>query len=492
MMQSLVDAATQEGWLPKWPLANGYTDAMNGDSADPMIASAFAFGARSFDAATALTQMVKGATAVDGVPGQGWYIARPDLDEYLKNGYVSNTHANSLSPLPNAGSETLEYSLDDFAISRLASAVGDNAASTRFAVRSGNWENLFDVDTGLIAPRDADGAFFESPMNRNGQSGFQEGNSVQYSWLVPQDLRDLFDAMGGDARVAQRLDDFFTNLDAGPGEPYAWLGNEPSILQPWLYLSVDQPWKTQALVRRIETSLYTDTPAGEAGNDDLGTMSAWYVWSAMGLYPQTPGVPLLDIGSPLFTHVAIATEDGRSISIDAPAAADDAPYVQAMRIDGGAYDKSWIDAPITGALAIHYDLGASPIPAWASAPGDGPPSWGAGRLHLPPTTTVTLTVTPSAVQLISGSSTTLTVAATNPADGRPARVRWQTSSPGAPTSAGEQPGIDPPSRCPPVQVSSPGFTMCRSRASPTTARPSMARPQRFKCASPAMSRRSRT
>src|SRR4029077_10509369 len=136
-----------------------------------------------------------------------------------------------------------------------------------------------------ILPRDADGAFFQLPSSGAGQSGFQEGNAAQYTWLVPHDLRGLFDVLRRRARVVSRLDDFFSDLNAGPKKPQAWMGNEPSILSPWLYLSAGAPWKTQGIIRQIETKLYTDEPAGEAGNDDLGTMSAWYVWAAIGLYP---------------------------------------------------------------------------------------------------------------------------------------------------------------------------------------------------------------
>ncbi|HXW76672.1 MAG TPA: GH92 family glycosyl hydrolase, partial [Candidatus Eremiobacteraceae bacterium] len=120
MMQSLIDDARDGGWLPKWPLANTYTDAMNGDQGDPMLADAYAFGARDFDTRAALAAMVRGATPPDAAPGQGWYVERPDLGEYLSHGYVTNTHTNSVSPLPNSASETLEYALDDFCISRFA------------------------------------------------------------------------------------------------------------------------------------------------------------------------------------------------------------------------------------------------------------------------------------------------------------------------------------------------------------------------------------
>lgn len=429
MMQSLVDDGRAGGWLPKWPLADTYTDAMNGDAADPVIASAYAFGARDFDAKAALQAMVKGGLAADAPPGQGWFIERPDLTEYLVRGYVANTHTNSVSPLPNAASETLEYSVDDFCIERLAQSLGDASVQRAFASRARNWLNLFDSSTGLITPRDADGAFVETPLTPAGQSGFQEGNAVQYSWLVPHDLRALFDAMGGDDRVVQRLDDFFTVLDAGAGKPYAWLGNEPSLLQPWLYLSARAPWRTQAVVRDIQTTLYLDEPAGEAGNDDLGTMSAWYVWSAIGLYPQTPGVPLLDIGSPLFTHISVRSEDGRVIEVGAPQASSEAPYVQALRFNGRPSTKTWFIVPASGATRLDFDLATTPNRDWGTGVGDGPPSWNATTVRTPPSTLAALSVTPASMALGPGESTSLTIRLTNARSREPVSAAWRLDVP---------------------------------------------------------------
>ncbi|HEY2553970.1 MAG TPA: GH92 family glycosyl hydrolase, partial [Candidatus Cybelea sp.] len=296
MMQSLVDAFTQEGWLPRWPLANGPSSVMGGDSIDPVISGAFAFGARDYDAHAALVAMVKGATSTQPPPAQDWYFERWELhDDYLSRGYVVNTHTTSVSPVPNGASETLEYALDDFSIARLAFELRDRTTYDTFMRRSSNWMTLFDGATGWIAPRDADGAFMQTPLTENGQSGFQEGDAAQYTWMVPQDLRDLAAAMGGVRPATAKLDAFFTELDAGQDKPYAWLGNEPSLGAPWVYLSLGEPWRAQEIVRRALTTLYADTPAGLPGNDDLGTMSAWYLWCAIGLYPQNPAVRYLDV-----------------------------------------------------------------------------------------------------------------------------------------------------------------------------------------------------
>ncbi len=356
MMQSLVDAARQQnGWLPRWALVNGPTSVMGGDSIDPVIAGGYAFGARDFDARGALAAMVQGASRTSGPTGQGWYVPRWELDDdYLRRGFVVNTHTTSVSPVPNGASETLEYALDDFSIARLAYALHSNRTYDDFMRRSSNWATLFDGASGWIAPRDADGAFMQTPITENGQSGFQEGNAAQYTWMVPQDLRDLIAAMGGRAAGSAKLDEFFTQLDAGQDHPYAWLGNEPSLGAPWVYLTAGAPWRAQDIVRRALTTLYGDTPDGLPGNDDLGTMSAWYLWCAIGLYPQNPAVRFLDVGAPLFTSVTLRAPNGPTIVIRAPQAATDRPYVQVTKSQRPYDRRNVADAADAGNAATRF------------------------------------------------------------------------------------------------------------------------------------------
>ena len=355
MMQSLADAFAQSGWLPRWPVVNGPSSVMGGDSVDPVIAGAYAFGARDFDARTALRGMVKGATSTQPPPAQGWYFERWELhDDYLRRGYVVNTHTTSVAPGPNGASETLEYALDDFAIARLAQRLTTRRSTRRFCRRSSNWATLFDGTTGWIAPRDADGAFTQSPLDENGQDGFQEGNAAQYTWMVPQDLRDLVGAMGGRRAAVAKLDGFFAQLNAGPDKPYAWLGNEPSLASPWVYLSAGEPWRAQTIVREAMTTLYDDTPAGLPGNDDLGTMSAWYLWCAMGIYPQEPAVRYLDVGAPLFTSIRVSAPNGPTIVINAPQAQSANAYVQQVRLNGRPENDSWVTLPLHGSAAARF------------------------------------------------------------------------------------------------------------------------------------------
>ncbi|HEY3953986.1 MAG TPA: GH92 family glycosyl hydrolase [Streptosporangiaceae bacterium] len=419
--------ARAPGWLPKWPVASGYTGVMNGDAADPMLAEISAFGGRGFNLKQAVAAMVHGADGT-GSPGQGWYVERPHGQDFSKDGYVPNVAADSISPLPNGASETLEYALADFAISRLAQTAGEGTVARKFLGSSQNWANIFDKATGYILPRDAHGAFPPSASQGYagfGQSGFQEGNAAQYSWMVPQNLRALFAGMGGDKAVVTRLDTLFKQLNVGPNEPYYWAGNEPGLDTPYAYDSAGAPYKTQATVRKIMNTLYSPAPGGEPGNDDLGAMSSWYVWSAIGLYPQTPGVPMLVTGSPLFPSVTVHA--GRnSLVVHAPQAAAGHPYVHGLTVDGKPSQRSWImldGRPHT----LDFTLSGRPDPAWGHAAADAPPSFGAGPAHFPPSTVAFVAAAPGQVRVAPGGTAKVTVQVNNKAGTRPAKVTWQAA-----------------------------------------------------------------
>ena len=429
MATSLLNDDAQSGWLPKWPVANGESGVMNGDPSDAILADAYAFGARDFNSTQALADMVHGAEATSGAPGQGWYVERPNAAAYLSRGYVPNIGSDSISPVPNGASETLEYALDDFSVSRLADALGQDSTATRFAKRSQNWANLFDTDTGYIRPRDAAGAFpTGAPVQTTGgfgQSGFQEGNAAQYTWMVPQNLAGLIKGMGGDQAADARLDTYFTQLNAGPDEPYQWQGNEPSLDTPWVYDSTGQPWKTQSTVRSVIDQLYPLTPGGEPGNDDLGAMSSWYVWAALGVYPQTPGVPMLVLGSPLFPQAVVHEGGGRTLTIDAQGAGD--TYVHGLTVDGRASNRTYVDA--TGTSTLDFILGTTPDTHWGTAATDAPRSFGDGPVVFPPTTRAAVTVDPGQVRTAPGSSTTVDVTVDNTLGTTPATVTWNAQAP---------------------------------------------------------------
>ncbi|WP_051939903.1 GH92 family glycosyl hydrolase [Phaeacidiphilus oryzae] len=444
MATSLLDDADQMGgWLPKWPVANGESGVMNGDPADPILADAYAFGATGFDAAKALRTMEHGASATTGAPGQGWYVERPNLAAYLSRGYVPNTGSDSISPVPNGASETLEYALADFSVSRLAGALGQPTTEAEYLDRSQNWAHLFDTATGYIRPRDAAGAFPAGPPvdtgSGFGQSGFQEGNAAQYTWMVPQNLRGLIQGLGGDKAANARLDAYFAQLNAGPNAPYEWAGNEPSFGNPWIYDSTGEPWKTQSTVRAVMDQLYSTAPGGEPGNDDLGAMSSWYVWAALGIYPQTPGVPQLVLGSPLFPHAVLHEAHGRSLTIDATGAGAQGVYVHGLAVDGRPSTRTAVD--LTRTRRLDFTLGSTPDLHWGTGPDDAPASFGAGPVHFPPTTRAALSLTPGQLRIAPGGSATARITVDNSAGTVPATVTWNA---GVPSGGGSGLTAEPP------------------------------------------------
>ena len=247
----MVNDAEQSGSFPRWALANTATAEMTGDSVVPLIANFYAFGAKDFDVDRALHFMLDAAK--EGGVGRRGYVERPAVGTYLHRGYLPLPSSSCHGSFP-AASISLEWSVDDFAISQFASALGDSATAAEFQDRAQYWQNLFNPTTHSISPRNALGFFPEGPAvvppgeGCFSQVGFDEGNAEQYVWYVPQNVAGLVTALGGRDAVVERLDKFTSQLNVGPVEPYLWAGNEPDFSVPWLYNYLGQPWKTQELV----------------------------------------------------------------------------------------------------------------------------------------------------------------------------------------------------------------------------------------------------
>ena len=382
MAQSLVNDAGQSGSLPRWALANSSTAIMTGDNPVPLIVNLFTYGAKDFDRQKALYYMLK--AAADGGVGLGDYVERPGIATYLKLGYAPQTEDFGGFHATAGASITLEWSVDDFTIARFADALGDTAIAAQFQYRAQFWRNLFNPATGHIWPRDADGAFLSGPGftgtgSDYGQEGFDEGNAEQYLWLVPQNVAGLVTLLGGRQAAAERLDRLTTQLNVGPNEPYLWIGNEPSFGVSWLYNYVGQPWKTQQLVDRVRSHLFGPTPGGEPGNDDLGALSSWYVWAALGLYPSTPGTAILTVNTPLFERAEIALPAGKSIRISAPGASNGLKFINGLAVDGQPTDETFLpESMIRTGGDVTFSLSAVPDFAWGTAEASAPPSFGAG------------------------------------------------------------------------------------------------------------------
>ncbi|MDH6111628.1 putative alpha-1,2-mannosidase [Kitasatospora sp. MAP12-15] len=362
--QSVLNQGTQGGYFDRWTLANGGTGVMIGDPLPIIAADIQAFGATDFDAAGLLRTAVAGSRDTR---------ERGGFEPYEEQGYVPVGTANE----DETASDTLEYASADFALSQVAGRLGDTATHDTFLHRSANWRNLFNTTNRYIQPRNSDHSWPDFTPDQQDQ--YAEGNGAQYTWAVPWNHRGLFDAIGGDGPVATRLDDFFQQFNAGPGEPNAYLGNEPTINTPWTYDYAGRPDRTQDVVRQALTTLYSDAPEGEPGNDDLGELSSWAVWSALGMYPQVPGRAELVLASPLFPAVTITRGNGVSIDISAPGASQTVRYVHGLRVNGADSQQPWTgEQLVTQGGTLEYTLAADPDPVWGHAAQDAPPSFDVG------------------------------------------------------------------------------------------------------------------
>ncbi len=378
MAQSLLVDYRQGGAFPRWGVPNMDSGVMMGDPAAPMIADFYAFGAREFDAKAALAGLMKAATDPHVVAQRSYTYERDALADYLKLGYVPEHQKGGFGTV----SMTLEYNSSDFAVSRLANALGDTADCRLLLSHAQFWKNLYDPKTGYIQMRRRDGSwapgFKRNVISYDGVRAYVEGTAGQYTWMVPFNLKGLAEKMGGRRIATARLDSFFTRLNAGDGGKdgwMAWMGNEPCLETPWIYCFLGRPYKTQATVRRVMTTLFSDKPDAYPGNDDLGEMSSWYVWGALGLYPGIPGDNVLVLGSPLFGKIVLHLKRGE-VTIEARAASENAPYVRSLTVNGRRTDKPWIRfSDISRGGSLRFDLSAFPDKQWGSAPDDAPPSY---------------------------------------------------------------------------------------------------------------------
>lgn len=371
IVSSMLNDYAQSGQFPKWAENNGESYVMVGDPADGIIAGAYAFGATNFDTGQALADMQAEADNPNNI--------RPGLSYYKTDGYLPINGTYGCCNFYGPVSTQEEYNVADNAIALFARDLGQPQVARTFATRAQNWQNVYNPGSGFLQPKESSGAFMPG-FNPTSGSGFVEADSYVYTAELPFDVRGIINAEGGNAAWVRYLNQMTSNV-ADNGPTHVQMSNEPSFDIPWEYDYAAAPYKAQQVVREVQNQLYTDSPGGLAGNDDLGAMSSWYVWSAIGGYPETPGSAVLALGSPEFSAVAIHLADGKTITENAPNAADNAPYVHALTMDGQSYGKAYLPPHIfkTGAN-LDWTLGATPDPAWGSAPADAPPSNTAGLL----------------------------------------------------------------------------------------------------------------
>jgi predicted alpha-1,2-mannosidase len=315
------DFAEQSGGaFPRWVMANVETGVMQGDPTPILISNAYAFGARNYDPKPILKAMRINAE-VPGAKSQD-IEARPGLKQYLEKGYYN-------------ASIQLEYTSADFAIGQFAlRAVGDEFTAWRYFHFARSWKNLFNPETGWLQSRNPDGSW--KPLSED----FRESTYKNYFWMVPYDIAGLIDIIGGKENAERRLDEFFLRLDANYNDAWFASGNEPSFHIPWIYNWIGRPDKTQAVVNRVLNEQYSSKIDGLPGNDDLGTMGAWYVFACIGLYPEIPGIGGFAINTPIFSSVKVHLKNG---SIHIKGGSEKNIYIQSLKVDGEPHNSTWID-----------------------------------------------------------------------------------------------------------------------------------------------------
>ena len=344
--------------LPVWELASCETDCMIGYHSVPVITDAYMKGIRDFDTRLALGAMIKSAN---------WNHF--GLPAYINNGVISTDDEHE------SVSKTLEYAYDDFCIAAFAKETGDTATYLKFAGRAQYYKNILDTETGFMRPRKNGG--WLSPFDpREVNNHFTEANSWQYSFYVPQDIKGYAQLMGGMKKVEKKLDQLFAASSATTGREQSDItglvgqyahGNEPSHHIAYLYDYTGKAYKTQAMVHKIMSEMYHDAPDGLIGNEDCGQMSAWYVMSALGFYPVTPGTTQYMIGTPQFSLAEIHLENEKSFIINSPGLNDSSYYIQSALLSTtkSLMPKKWeyayLDhADIAGGGLVTFMMGNKP------------------------------------------------------------------------------------------------------------------------------------
>ena len=340
LVQSLIASQHESpfGILPVWQYQGQETWCMIGYHAVPIIADAYMKGIRGYDSQAALAAMVASAT----------YAPYGNLGSYMKLGYVPVDHDDE------AASKTMEYAYDDWTIARMSKAMGKNTEAALFEKRSAFWRNNFNRSDGFVEPRLEDGAYRKpfDPGKAGAGSGFTEGNAWQYSWYQPQDEQGLIDLMGGPGKLIARLDEMFdqkvdpatyANVEDISGMIGQYIhGNEPSHHLAYLYSYAGEPLKTQARLKQIVDSQYKPTPDGLVGNDDLGQMSAWLIFTSLGFYPVAPASNQYVLGRPFVDRAVLHLPNGKVLTINSVKLSDDHGFLKDVLLNGKSLDRTYV------------------------------------------------------------------------------------------------------------------------------------------------------
>ncbi|MGJ5816528.1 GH92 family glycosyl hydrolase [Paludibaculum fermentans] len=361
------------GILPIWQFQGIETWCMIGYHALPVIADAYMKGIRGYDADAALQAMVASAT----------YGPFGHLADYMKLGYVPTDRD------AEGASQTMEYAFDDWTLARMAKAMGRADVAAQFEKRANNWRNIFDNRLGFVRPRKADGTFAEpfDPALAGKDSGFTEGNAWQYSWYQPQDEAGLIRLLGGDDKLVAKLDAMF-DAKVDPKQ-YAHVedisgmigqyihGNEPSHHLAYLYNYAGQPWRTQERLKQIVESQYKPSPEGLVGNDDLGQMSAWLVFTSLGFYPVAPGSNEYILGRPFVEQATLRLPNGKQFRVTAEGLNEGNRYAGQVLLNGKPLARAFVrHEEILAGGELKFVMSAQPNKSWGT--GERPFSMSSG------------------------------------------------------------------------------------------------------------------
>ncbi len=383
IMQGLLAAYDQSGWLPSWS-SPGHRGCMIGNHAFSLLTDAWVKGITNFNAGKAVEAMVHDATTQG--PEQCRSIGRDGAEFCKKLGYV---------PYPNVGeatAKTLEYAYDDFCAAVLARQIGRKVEADAFARSAMNYTNMLDTGIGFVRGRKASGEWCENFDPTEWGGPFTEGNSWHWTWSVFQDVPGLIKLLGGDEAFGRKLDAvFYTPPDVKVGTYRGMIhemtemvalnmgqyahGNQPIQHMIYLYNYAGQPWKAQARGREVMGRLYQSTPDGMCGDEDTGQMSAWYVFSALGFYPVTPGTTEYVIGSPLFDRATITLSDGKKFVVTAKMNGPQRPYIRSASLNGSPFSKTYLEhGQIVSGGELIFEMTSAPDYKWATAPESRPGS----------------------------------------------------------------------------------------------------------------------
>ncbi|MFB9688177.1 GH92 family glycosyl hydrolase [Amycolatopsis plumensis] len=399
---SVVAIGRDGGWLPRWALAESETNIMTGDPVTPFLVEAWSKGLLAGHEEEAYALLKKNATSTP--PADSPYNGRSGVNYYNERGYIPSglelgkdcAAKGGDNDCEHPASATMEYAAADASLALMARGLGHGADARMFADRGQWYRNLWDSSIQQFRPRTTEGTFVMpyNPVDAGHQ--FHEGGAYQYQWLVPQDPAGLVSLMGGRTATEKRLDSFFSygNLLSDPAgtarkdwiaSPYDYYGkatynpnNEPDLLAPYMYNWVGAPAKTATVVRAAMT-LFTTGPDGMTGNDDLGTMSAWYVFSSLGLYPTMSGANFLALSSPQFESATVrigqyGSAQGGTLTVSAPGASDTNRYIQSVSLNGRDVRQTSLDwSALAHGGKLSHKLGSRPS-SWGTSPSAAPPS----------------------------------------------------------------------------------------------------------------------